>query len=123
MSLRHLRPFVLIPLLASIASFAMTGRAVADTGTVSLNQSAYTADEYQGTLAVTIVRTGDLSGPEQVGYGVKQQDAQNGIDFDAIPNTYITMQPGQKTYTFNVKIIDQDMDATPVHALAYLYGS
>jgi endoglucanase len=58
-----------------------------------------------------------------VGYGVKQQDAESGIDFVAIPNTYITMAPGQSTYTFDVPIIDQGINATPVHALAYLYGS
>ena len=92
-------------------------------GTVSLDQAAYTAHEAQGYLTITIERTGDLSGEEQVGYGVKQQDGRNGIDFDAIGNTYITFQPGQRTYSFNVKIIDEGLSATPVHALAYLYGS
>jgi endoglucanase len=123
MSLRHLRPVVLIALLASLASFALPGRAAATAGTVSLDASAYTAHENQGSLAITIERTGDLSVPEHVGYGVKQQDAQDGIDFTAIPNTYITMTPGQATYTFQVPIIDRGMDAPPVHALAYLYGS
>jgi endoglucanase len=91
-------------------------------GTVSLDQAAYTAHENQGSLTITIVRTGDLSTPEQVGYGVKQQDAEDGIDFTAIPNTFITMAPGQSTYTFQVAIIDQGINATPVRALAYLYG-
>lgn len=92
-------------------------------GTVSLDQSAYTAHENQGYLQITIHRTGDLNQVENVGYGVKQQDGQDGVDFDAVPNTYIHMLPGQSTYTFQVKIIDQGMNATPVHALAYLYGS
>jgi len=92
-------------------------------GTVQLDQSAYTAHENQGDLTITIQRTGDLSGEEHVGYGVKRQDAQPGIDFDVIPNQYITFAPGQDTYTFNVRIIDQGMNATPVHALAYLYSS
>jgi endoglucanase len=123
MSLRHLRPIVLLAVLASMASFALPGRAAADAGTVSLDASAYTAHENQGSLAITIERTGDLSVAEHVGYGVKQQDAQDGIDFNAIPNTYITMNPGQASYTFQVKIIDRGMNATPVRALAYLYGS
>jgi endoglucanase len=92
-------------------------------GTVSLDQPAYTAHENQGYLTITIERTGDLSGEEHVGYGVKRQDAQPGIDFDTIPNQYITFAPGQSTYTFNVRIIDEGMSATPVHALAYLYSS
>jgi endoglucanase len=123
MSLRHLRPVVLLAVLASMAPFALPGRAAADAATVSLDAPAYTAHENQGTLSITIERTGDLSVAEHVGYGVKQQDAQDGIDFDAIPNTYITMNPGQASYTFQVTIIDRGMNATPVHALAYLYGS
>jgi len=123
MPLRHTRPLLLVALLASLLMLATAGRAAADTGTVSLNQSAYTVHEDQGTLSITIERTGDLSVAEHVGYGVKQQDAQNGIDFDAVPNTYITMSPGQSTYTFQVPIIDRGIDATPVHALAYLYSS
>jgi endoglucanase len=95
----------------------------ASPGQVQLDQPAYTAHENQGYLTITIQRTGDLSGEEHVGYGVKRQDAQPGIDFDVVNNHYITFAPGQNTYTFNVRIIDQGMNATPVHALAYLYGS
>jgi endoglucanase len=109
-------------LLAASGYFASAARAAAP-GTVSLDQSAYTAHEDQGYLKITIIRTGDLSGTEQVGYGVKRQDAQPGIDFDLVPNTYITMKPGQSSYTFSVRIIDRGINATPVHALAYLYGS
>jgi endoglucanase len=92
-------------------------------GTVELDQPAYTAHEAQGNLTITIVRTGGLGQAEHVGYGVKQRDAENGIDFDAVRNTYITMAPGQGSYSFQVPIIDRGMAATPVHALAYLYGS
>jgi endoglucanase len=92
-------------------------------GTVSLDQPAYTAHENQGQLTITIQRTGDLTLPEHVGYGVKQQDGQDGVDFQAIPNTYVTMAPGQQTFSFSVPIIDQGIDSTPVHALAYLYGA
>jgi endoglucanase len=95
----------------------------ASPGAVQLDQPAYTAHENQGYLTITIQRTGDLSGEEHVGYGVKRQDAQPGIDFDVVNNHYITFAPGQSSYTFNVRIIDQGMSATPVHGLAYLYGS
>jgi endoglucanase len=125
--------FCVAPLTAALVlglalpatSFADASAALAGSGqgTVQLDQPAYTAHENQGNLTITIVRSGDLSGTTQVGYGVKQQDAQNGVDFTAIPNTYITFQPGQSTYTFNVPIIDRGMNGTPVHALAYLYGA
>jgi endoglucanase len=92
-------------------------------GTVSLDQPAYTAHENQGYLNITIQRTGDVSQAEHVGYGVKRQDAQPGIDFDPIGNTYITFQPGERSYSFSVHIIDQGMSATPVRALAYLYSA
>jgi endoglucanase len=92
-------------------------------GTVSLDQPAYSANESQGELPITIQRTGDLSGEEHVGYGVKRQDAQAGIDFNTISNTYVTFAPGQSTLTFNVQIIDRGINSTPVHALAYLYSS
>ncbi|HLH67088.1 MAG TPA: glycoside hydrolase family 6 protein [Solirubrobacteraceae bacterium] len=95
----------------------------ASPGTVTLDQPSYTAHEDQGTLTITILRTGDLSQAEHVGYGVKQQDARNGIDFYAVSNHYITMAPGQSSYSFQVQIIDNGMNAPPVHALAYLYGS
>jgi endoglucanase len=111
-----------LSLLLPAASRAAVGHDPSP-GTVSLDQPAYTAHENQGYLTITIQRTGDLSGQEHVGYGVKRQDAQPGIDFDTIGNRYITFQPGQSTYSFNVRIIDQLMTGTPVHALAYLYGS
>jgi len=114
-------------LLSLLALAGGTGAAAAATpgllglGTVSLDQSAYTAHEDQGHLTITIVRTGDLLGTEHVGYGVAQQDARDGIDFDAIPNTMITMGPAELFYTFTVPIIDQGMNATPVHARVYLF--
>ncbi len=110
-------------LLTGTGRFATAARAAAGPGTVSLDQPAYAAHEDQGYLYITINRTGDLSGQEHVGYGVKRQDAQPGLDFDIVPNTYITFAPGQSSYTFRLAILDRGMSATPVHALAYLYGS
>ena len=37
-----------------------------------------------------------------------------------VTNSIQDLAPGQSSYTFNVRIIDQGMSATPVHALAYL---
>ena len=112
-----------LALVVPAAAQAAISHDGASPGEVQLDQPAYTAHENQGYLTITIQRTGDLSGEEHVGYGVKRQDAQPGIDFDVINNHYITIAPGQSTYTFNVRIIDQGMNATPVNALAYLYSS
>ncbi|MFZ1993862.1 MAG: glycoside hydrolase family 6 protein [Solirubrobacteraceae bacterium] len=112
-----------LALLVPTAAQAATPHDSGSPGVVQLDQPAYTAHENQGYLSITVTRTGDLSAEEHVGYGVKRQDAQPGIDFDIVPNHYITLAPGQDSYTFNVRIIDQGMTATPVHALAYLYGS
>jgi endoglucanase len=114
-----------VVLAAVVGMLALCGVSHAATppGSVSLDQPAYTAHEAQGTLTITIERTGSLTGAEHVGYGVKRQDAQPGIDFDTIPNTYVTFAPGQSTVTFNVSIIDRGINSTPVHALAYLYSS
>ncbi len=125
------RRFKLFPVLAALslallvpaAGQAAVGHDSGGSGSVELDQPAYTAHENQGYLTITIVRSGDLSGEEHVGYGVKRQDAQPGIDFDPVDNHYITFAPGQSTYTFTVRIIDQGMNATPVHALAYLYSA
>jgi endoglucanase len=112
-----------LALIVPTAAHAAVPHDASSPGTVQLDQAAYTAHENQGYLTITIQRSGDLSGEEHIGYGVKRQDAQPGIDFDTIGNRYITMAPGQSTYSFNVKIIDQGMNATPVMALAYLYSS
>jgi endoglucanase len=129
MLMRRLLLYVVLactgPLLMFVPSAqAALGRdATADTGTVSFDQPSYTAHENQGNLTITIQRTGDLTVAEHVGYGVKAVDAQPGIDFNLVSNTYAVFAPGQSTYTFNVQIIDEGINATPVHALAYLYGS
>ncbi len=100
------------------------GDAHADPGSdcVYLSQTSYVAHEAQGELQVTIER-GDNSGQEQIRYGVRHLDAQAGLDLETVPNTYVVMQPGQSSVTFDVKIIDRGMRAGPVYAMAYIYGS
>ena len=128
--LRRLMLFVGLACMGSLLMFAPSGQAAvvrdaaAASGAVSFDQPSYTAHENQGYLTITIERTGDLSGDEHIGYGVKSQGAQPGIDFNVVPNTYVTLAPGQSSYSFTVQIIDQGMHtAIPVQALAYLYGA
>ena len=83
-----------LALVIPAAAQAAVAHDGASPGEVSLDQPAYTAHENQGYLTITIQRTGDLSGAEHVGYGVKRQDAQPGIDFDTIANHYVVFAPG-----------------------------
>jgi endoglucanase len=129
MLLRRLMMFVVLAstgpllLLAPSVRAAVAHDATGGSATVSFDQPSYTAHESQGYLTITIKRSGNLSREEHVGYGVKRQDAQPGIDFNIVPNTYAVFPPGQTSYSFTVQIIDQGMHATPVGALAYLYSS
>ena len=91
-------------------------------GRVFFTQTSYAAHENQGTLSITIART-DSSVGEDVRYGVRHVDAEPGLDFATVDNTLAHFEPGQSTYTFKVKIIDRGMNATPVNAIAYLFGS
>jgi endoglucanase len=91
-------------------------------GDVYFTQTSYVAHENQGELAITIARTDDSSA-EQVRFGVRHVDAEPGLDFDTVNNTLAQFEPGQSTYIFYVKIIDRGMNATPVGAIAYLFGS
>ena len=93
-------------------------------GRVSFTQSNYVVHENVGYATITIHRT-DASVDEWIGYGVRQANATNGLDFDAVPNTRVHFVPDQYDYTFRVHIHDRGMNApgTSVHAIAYLYGS
>jgi endoglucanase len=102
---------------------ATAGNAHAVTlGRVYFTQTSYIAHEDQGELPITITRTDDLI-PEDVRYGVRHLDAQPGLDLVTQGNTLVHFAPGQSSYTFKVKIIDRGMNATPVSAVAYLFGS
>jgi endoglucanase len=111
-------PLVIVLLALTAGSAHAAGRR----GYVYFSQTSYVAHEDQGYLPITIDRTND-SVAEQIRYGVRHLDAEPGIDLDTVKNTYVDMAPGQSSYTFNVKIIDRGMNATPVFADAYLYGS
>jgi endoglucanase len=112
---------LLAVLVTLIAAGAGTARA-ASPGCVFLNQRSYTAHEDQGELQITIDRT-DTAGQEQIRYGVRHLDAQPGLDLDTVANTYLVMAPGQASASFEVRIIDRGMNASPVSAMAYIYGS
>jgi endoglucanase len=94
---------------------------------VFLSRSSYTANESQGLLTITIERSGTtaLNSVETVHYGVKQvrNSARNHVDFDTVPNRLATFEPGQTSFIFHVKILDNGIYGTSLHAQAYIYGA
>jgi hypothetical protein len=103
-------------LLAAPAAHAARG------GTTSLSAPAYVANEDAGTLPITIVRTGNLSRPETIHYGVTVKGAQAGHSFDTIGNTQAVIPAGRRSYTFNMTVHDQGINGPPRFGTAYIFG-
>jgi endoglucanase len=112
---------VLISLVV-VLGLTTSAHAAGEPGYVYLSQTSYVAHEDQGELAITIDRTDDSQG-EQIRYGVRHLDAVPGVDLDTVPNNYTEMQPGQSSFTFDVKILDRGVNGGPVYADAYIFGS
>jgi endoglucanase len=122
-----MRRFICRTALLIAAALAVTpAAALADysgpQGTVSLSQPAYVAHENQGVLTITITRT-QIDHAGWIYYGVHRQDALPGLDFWPVPGTQVHFAAGESSVSFNVHIIDNGINSTPVHAMAYLYGS
>ena len=83
-------------------------------GTIALETGEYSVNEADGSVSVTIVRTGDLSTPVTIDYGVNADTAQAGVDF--IDNDgQITMEAGQSEAVVTIQIVnDQASEATEV---------
>lgn len=118
----------LLTCLVVAPSALASGRAAHDgsssgAGTVSFSSAVYQVNENAGQFAVTVNRTGDLSKPEVVYYGVTNKSAEAGNNFDKIGNTELDFAPGQSTATFNVTIHDQGINGPTRIARAYLYGA
>jgi endoglucanase len=109
-------------LVLGLLGLTATSAHAAAPGHVYFTQTSYTAHENMGALPITIART-DTSVGEDVRYGVRHLDAEGGLDLQTIGNTLVHFYPGQSTYTFYVKIVDRGMNAVPVYADAYLFGS
>ena len=113
---------VLVAVAGALLGVHTTAARAAGPGRVYFTQTSYVAHEAQGYLPITIARTNDSVG-EDVRYGVRHLDAEDGLDLQTVGNTVVHFYPGQSTYTFRVKIINRGMNATPVYADAYLFGS
>jgi glucose/arabinose dehydrogenase len=75
------------------------------TGQIYLESNLVSVLETEGQAFVPIVRTGDLSGPVTIEYGITDDTATNGQDYLATTGT-VTMQPGQSRITVPVTVLD-----------------
>lgn len=93
-------------------------------GTIAFSQADYTVHENQGYATITIHRS-DASAEAWIGYGVRQANATNRVDFDVVPNSQAHFLPGQANYSVSVHIYDRGMNTpgSTVHATAYLFGA
>lgn len=73
--------------------------------TVSFSSTTYTATEGQGTATITLVRTGDLSGPLTVSVATSAGTAVPGQDYTETATT-ATFADGATTATFTVPILN-----------------
>lgn len=95
---------------------------ISNAGTISFSSSTYTANEDAGRFPITVTRTND-SGPESFFYGITNDGAEAGDNFDSIPTgTQMSFAPGQSTATFYVTIHDQGINGPQRLARAFIYG-
>jgi endoglucanase len=114
---------LLAGLLGSCLLVALVPAAQAAGGWIAFSQSSYSANEDQGSLTITLVRS-DTSGSEQIRYGLKLAHPEEDSAFiQKIPNTYATFAPGQATLSIQVPITDRGANSPTLQETAYIFGS
>ena len=80
-------------------------------GTIFLETSEISVSETNGQVFVTIVRTGDVSGPVTVSYGITSNTATAGSDYVGGTGT-VTMAPGQTRLQVPIQIVNDMLSET-----------
>lgn len=90
------------------------------TGFIALETGEYSVNEVDGTISVTIVRTGDLSGAVNIDYGVNADTADADVDF--IDNDgQVTIAAGESEVTVTIQIVnDQAFEDTEVFSFSLI---
>ena len=90
------------------------------TGEIFLEASELSVREPDGTVFVPIVRTGDLSGPVTIEYGVSADTATEGVDY-IDTDGFVTMAAGEDRVLVPVQILDDgDSELTETFVLAII---
>lgn len=77
-------------------------------GMIDLGVQTQQANEASGSSAVTVVRTGLVSGTDSIDYATSNGTAAAGSDYTAASGT-LTFAPGETTKTFTIPIIDDNL--------------
>ncbi len=78
---------------------------------ISFDARSYLAEEGQGSVALTLIREGDISSAATVAYATGDLTATAGADYAAASGT-VTFDPGQAQRTIVIPLIDDDQDET-----------
>jgi hypothetical protein len=87
------------------------------TGTIFLEAGELSVSEANGTVSVAIVRTGDLSGPATIEFGVTSDTATGGVDFVGGTGT-VSMGAGQDRIVVPVQILNDGL-SEPTEAFTF----
>lgn len=79
------------------------------TGVIFLESTELSADESDGAVQISVVRTGDLSGEVTVEFGITPDGATPGVDFDAPALGTVTFAAGEDRVTVPVAVLDDDL--------------
>jgi glucose/arabinose dehydrogenase len=82
------------------------------TGALQFSTTGYTVNEPQGTVTITVTRTGGSSGSVSVNYATSNGTATAGSDYTATSGT-LTFAAGETTKTFTVPIINDTAVESP----------
>src|SRR5262249_29361987 len=74
-------------------------------GALQFSAPSYTVNENQGTITVTVTRTGGSAGSVSVNYATSDGTANAGSDYTASAGT-LTFADGELTKTFTIPILD-----------------
>ena len=80
-------------------------------GSIFLDETEISVSETSGTVLIPIVRTGDLSLPVTITYGLTADMAERNVDWAGVDGT-VTMAAGQSRVTVSAQILDDGLSET-----------
>lgn len=84
----------------------------AQPGVIQFSTTAYTVNEAQGTITITVTRTGGSNVPVSVNYATSNGTATAGSDYTSTSGT-LTFGVGETTKTFTIPIINDTAIESP----------
>jgi urease beta subunit len=96
------------PTAASRPKLTVTYNPVGTPGTLQFSNATYSVNENQGTVTVTVTRTGGSTGSVSVHYATSDGTATAGSDYTATSGT-LTFADGETSKTFTIPILDDTL--------------